>query len=85
VEEIGGGGGGSGDGGGDGCGNTLGLLPLVNDTTFVTMTFLTRPTTSMRCRDLQGAAHQQPTRSGVVSMTIMLGDDVGSNDYTTIK
>jgi hypothetical protein len=49
VEEIGGGGGGSGDGGGDGCGNTLGRLPSVNDVTFVTTTFLMRPT-RLRCR-----------------------------------
>jgi hypothetical protein len=49
VEGIGGGGGGSGDGGGDGCCNTLGRLPLVNDATFVTTAFLTRPM-RLRCR-----------------------------------
>ncbi len=50
MEEIGGGGGGSGDGGGDGCCNALGRLPSVNDVTFVTTTFLTRPAMSMHCR-----------------------------------
>jgi len=50
VEEIGGGGRGSGDGGGDGCCNALGRLPSVNDVTFVTTTFLTRPAMSMHCR-----------------------------------
>ena len=44
-----GGGGVSGDGVGNSCGNTLSRLPLVNDVTFVMTTFLTRPTTSMRC------------------------------------
>jgi len=50
LEEIGGCGGGSGEGGGDGCGNTLVQLPSVNDATFMTTMFLTRPTTSICCR-----------------------------------
>jgi hypothetical protein len=73
VEELGGGGGGSGDRGSDGCGNALGRLPSVNDATFVTTTFLTRPTTSMHCR---ASARGRPPTTASIRHCID-DDDVG--------
>ena len=73
MEEIGGGGRGSGDGGGNGCGNALGRLPSVNDATFMTMTFLTRPPTLMRC---WASARGRPPKTNSIRRRID-DDDVG--------
>jgi hypothetical protein len=73
MEEIGGGGRGSGDGGGNGCSNALGRLPTVNDATFMTMTFLTRPPTLMRC---QASARGRPPKTNSIRRRID-NDDIG--------
>ena len=60
---IGGSSGGSGDGCGGDCGNALGRLPSVNDATFITTMFLTRPTTSMHC---QASARGRPPTADLI-------------------
>ena len=72
-DDDGNGGGSHCDVGGDGCSNALGRLLLHNDATIMTMTFLTRLTTS---------THRQASARGCPPMTDLIkrrinADDVG--------